>query len=98
MKLPILRGAVKRKLKLKMWEARFILDCVTLDWEQRRAAGFKRRRYGLLVELADMFGVSRRTIEDIAQRRRWRTLRLPHLYDISLKHRKMLSRTAQESH
>jgi hypothetical protein len=85
MKLPILTGAAHRKLT--PFQAKFILDCLTLDRQLRAAAGFKRRRRGLHQELADKFGVSRWTIMDISRRRNWRNLRVSHLFDISEAHR-----------
>lgn len=85
MKLPILMGAAKRKLT--PLEARFILDALTLDYELRRAAGYKRRTRGFHAKLAKKFKVSRNTIMKISRRRSWRSLRLANLYDISKAHR-----------
>lgn len=81
MKLPILTGAVTRKLT--PMQARFVLDCLTLSYELRRADGYVRRRKGICQELAVKFGVSVSCIKKIAERTNWRTLRLPQLYDIT---------------
>jgi len=81
MKLPILTGAVKRKLT--PMQARFVLDCLTVSYELRRGAGFQRRRRGIYQELATKFGVTRSCIKKIAERTNWRTLRLTQLYNIS---------------
>jgi hypothetical protein len=81
MKLPILTGAAVRKLT--PMQARFVLDCLTLSYELRRADGFVRRRKGIFQELAAKFGVGVPCIKHIAARRNWKTLRLPQLYDIT---------------
>ncbi len=81
MKLPILTGAVKRKLT--PMQARFVLDCLTISYELRRASGHQRRRKGIYQELAAKFNVSVSCIKKIAERTNWRTLRLTQLYNIS---------------
>ena len=81
MKLPILTGAVQRKLTPV--QARFVLDCLTVSYETRRANGFQRRRRGIYQHLARKFGVSVSCIKKIAERRNWRTLRLTQVYNIT---------------
>lgn len=81
MKLPILTGAAKRKLTPV--QARFVMDCLTVNYELRRASGHQRRRKGIYQELATKFGVGRSCIKKIAERTNWRTLRLTQLYNIS---------------
>ncbi|HMH95869.1 MAG TPA: hypothetical protein VK577_04730 [Bradyrhizobium sp.] len=80
MKLPILTGFAKRKLTPV--QARFVLDCLTVSFQMRRADGFQRRRKGVYQELAAKFSVSVSCIKKIAERQSWRTLRLTQLYDI----------------
>ena len=87
MRLPILHGAAKRDQILTPTQARYILDCLTLDKRLRREAGFVRRTPRLHQELADRFGVTRHAIKAISKRENWRSLRLAEIYDISETHR-----------
>jgi hypothetical protein len=83
LKIPVLQGITAERRKLLPAQVDFILACVTLDYEQRRAAGHKRRQKGLYKRLAGYFGVQPECIKKIALRQRWRTVPLPHLYKIS---------------
>lgn len=60
--------------KLTEWQARYILDAVTLDIQLRLEAGFKTQQYGLYRRLAEKFNVKPETVRAIARRHRWKRL------------------------
>jgi hypothetical protein len=86
---PKLSGIAKQSQKLTGRQARFILDCLTYDFEMRRAQG-KRLSNGLYAHLGHTFNVSPDTIKDIWFRRKWSWLPIRNIYDISQHHRSQL--------
>jgi hypothetical protein len=75
------------KQKLTDWQARFILDCLTLDLHLRREIG-KQRTKGLIKKLGRRFNVSPHTIRDIERRRTFRWMRIKSIYELSARHRR----------
>lgn len=87
---PLLGGIAKQCNRLTPRQARFILDCLTYHFEERREAGFKRLRRGIYPKLGKKFGVSPDTIKDIWNRRTFKWLPISNIYTISLRHRSRL--------
>jgi hypothetical protein len=82
-----LRGAAKRSRKLTPFQARFLLDCLTVEFEDRRASGHKSLSRGFYAGMAAYFGVAPETVKDIWKRRTFKWLPIRNIYTISLKHR-----------
>ena len=84
---PRLTGAAKKGRKLTYMQARFLLDCLTVNYEQRKAAGKKNLTHGLYRHLGGLFGVSPETVKDIWKRRSFKWMPIANIYTISLEHR-----------
>jgi hypothetical protein len=84
------RGIAKKSQRLTPLQAKFILDCLTVDFQNRRETGKKNVSYGLYQRLAKIFDVSPWTIKDIWHRRTFKWIGFSNIYTISARHRCML--------
>ena len=68
-------GVAAKSVKLTPLQVRFIRDAFAIHMKERRAAGFKVARQGLIIHLARIFGVAVRTLQSVTRDERWDHLR-----------------------
>ena len=81
-------GVAKTSLRLTDWQARFILDCLTVDRQIQLAKGHTRRSRGIYAKIAKRVGVTPDMVREIAKRRTFRWLRIRNIHLLSEPHRR----------
>lgn len=72
---PPFHGVAARSVKLTPLQVRFIRDAFATHMKERRAAGFKTARSGLIIHLSKIFGIAVRTVQSVTRDERWDHLR-----------------------